>query len=153
VTPTLRQLLDRERHGVLATLSARRQGWPFASIAPYALTIGGEPLLLFSDLAEHTRNVRADPRSSLLVQDSSAMEDPQAGSRLTLLGTIEPVPINDDSMARELYLSRHPNSADHLAMADFHLYKLRVNEARYISGFGDMGWISSPDRLRSALSS
>ena len=77
MTPTLRELLDREHNGVLATLSARRQGWPFASIAPYALTTAGEPLLLFSDLAEHTRNVRADPRSSLLVQDSSALDDPQ----------------------------------------------------------------------------
>ena len=138
---------------MLATLSARRQGWPFASIAPYALTTAGEPLLLFSDLAEHTRNVRADPRSSLLVQDSSALEDPQAGSRLTLLGTVELVPTEAQAESRELYLSRHPKSADHLAMADFHLYKLHVNEARFISGFGDMGWISSPDRLRSALSS
>ena len=110
-------------------------------------------MLLFSDLAEHTRNVRADPRASLLVQDSSALEDPQAGSRLTLLGTVERVPTDGEADARELYLSRHPNAADHLEMADFHLYKLRVNEARFISGFGDMGWISSPDRLRSALSS
>jgi putative heme iron utilization protein len=152
VTPTLRQLLYGERHGVLATLSARRQGWPFASVAPYALTADGEPLLLFSDLAEHTRNIRGDPRASLLVQDSSALEDPQAGSRVTLLGTVEPVPADAVTHARDCYLSRHPGSADHLAMADFHLYRLHVSEARFIAGFGDMGWITSPDRLRSALS-
>jgi putative heme iron utilization protein len=151
VTPTLRHLLEKERHGVLATLSARREGWPFASIAPYALSADGEPLLLFSDLAEHTRNVRGDPRASLLVQDSSSLDDPQAGSRVTLLGRIEPVHDATLSQAQDAYLTRHPRAADHVAMADFHFYTLRVNEARFISGFGDMGWISSPDRLRSAL--
>src|SRR5437879_12351747 len=60
----LRALLAAERHAVLATLSASRDGWPFASVAPYALSADGEPLLLLSDLAEHTRNVRADPRAS-----------------------------------------------------------------------------------------
>ena len=87
----LRALLDSERNGVLATLSARRDGWPFASVAAYALTDAGEPLLLLSDLAEHTRNLRADPRASLLVQDQTSLADPQAGARVTLLGTVEAV--------------------------------------------------------------
>jgi hypothetical protein len=26
-------------------------------------------------------------------------------------------------------------------MADFKLYKLRVSAARFVGGFGDMGWI------------
>ena len=137
----LRELLVAERQGVLATLSARRGGWPFASVAPYALTAQAEPLLLFSDLAEHTRNVRADPRASLLVQDSAALHDPQAGSRLTLLGTIEPLNPEDVPPAQARYLERHPQSADYFAMADFRLYVLHVKEARFIGGFGDMGWI------------
>ena len=150
MTSTLRELLERERYGVLATLSARREGWPFASIAPYALSESGEPLLLFSDLAEHTRNIRNDPRASLLVQDSASLDDPQAGPRVTLLGTIEPAPT--DQATRERYVKRHPNAADHHALGDFRLYVLRVAEARYIGGFGDMGWLSA-DRLQSALSS
>ena len=139
----LRELLFAERQGVLATLSARRDGWPFASVAPYALTDDAEPLLLFSDLAEHTRNVRADPRASLLVQDSAALHDPQAGSRLTLLGRVEPFNGGDAAAAQARYLERHPQSADYFAMSDFRLYVLRVQEARFISGFGDMGWMNA----------
>ena len=150
--PTLRELLERERHGILATLSARRAGWPFASIAPYALTAEAEPLLLFSDLAEHTRNLRGDPRASLLVHDSASLDDPQTGSRVTLLGTVELLPGDEVLAARKRYLGRHPEAADHLAMADFRLYVLRVVEARFISGFGDMGWLTA-ERLSAALSS
>jgi heme iron utilization protein len=147
----LRELLVAERQGVLATLSARRGGWPFASVAPYALTAEVEPLLLFSDLAEHTRNVRADPRASLLVQDSAALHDPQAGSRLTLLGRVEPLSPDDLSAAQARYLERHPQSARYVTMADFRLYVLRVKEARFIGGFGDMGWLDA-DRYQNEVS-
>jgi putative heme iron utilization protein len=150
VTQSLRELLDAERHGVLATLSARRDGWPFASVTPYALSERGEPLLLLSDLAEHTRNIRADPRVSLLVQDGTSLMDPQAGARVTLLGEMEAVAPEEVATAREHYLARHAQSADYFAMADFHLYVLRVAEARFIGGFGDMGWVGG-DKLRVLL--
>jgi putative heme iron utilization protein len=150
VAPALRELLEAERHGVLATLSARLAGWPFASVAPYALTAEGEPLLLLSDLAEHTRNVRADARASLFIQDSASLEDPQSGARVTLLGTVERVPTDHEKAARERYVERHPHSVEYLAMADFHLFTLRVTEARFINGFGDMGWLHA-EQLRTAL--
>ncbi len=101
----MRSLLESQQHGVLATLSARHAGWPFASVTPYALTEDGQPILLLSQLAEHTRNVLADPRASLFVQAPG--EDPQAVARV------------------------------------FGLYVLRTETARFVGGFGDMGWIPS----------
>jgi putative heme iron utilization protein len=151
MTHGLRELLANERHAVLATLSASRDGWPFASVAPYALSAAGEPLLLLSDLAEHTRNVRADPRASLMVQDGASLNDPQAGYRVTILGQVEPVAESELSSARQAYVARHPHAVEYLAMADFRLYVLRVHEARFIGGFGDMGWIDAAT-LRSAAS-
>jgi hypothetical protein len=148
--PTLRQLLETERQAVLATISARRAGWPFASLAPYATTQHGEPLLLLSELAEHTRNLRHDPRASLLVQDSTSAEDPQAGARVTLLGTAEPVDADANSEAEQRYTTRHPQATEYFTLGDFHLWVLRVEEARFVNGFGDMGWLAG-NRLRSAL--
>ena len=144
--PTLRQLLVGERQAVLATISARRAGWPFASVAPYAIDRHGQPLLLLSDLAEHTRNARADPRASLLVQESVA-EDPQAGARITLLGTLEPI---HDEEARSAYVARHTQAAEYLMLGDFGMWRLNVSEARYVNGFGDMGWLEGKT-LRAAL--
>ncbi len=151
MTYGLHELLANERHAVLATLSASRDGWPFASVAPFALSDAGEPVLLLSDLAEHTRNVRADPRASLMVQDGASLNDPQAGCRVTILGQLEPVAEAELSSAREAYVARHPPAVEYLAMADFRLYVLRVREARFIGGFGDMGWIDAAT-LRSAAS-
>jgi heme iron utilization protein len=135
---------------VLATLSARRQGWPFASLAPYALTDDGEPLFLLSDLAEHTRNLRTDSRASLLVQDSAALGDPQAGARVTLLGSVEAVRTAHTLQMQSRYIERHPEAAEYLGLADFRFYVLRIVEARIVNGFGDMGWLAA-DRLRDAL--
>ena len=150
MTPTLRELLAAERHGVLATLAARRYGWPYASVTPYALTAKGEPLFLFSELAEHTRNIRADQRASLLVQAGDALADPLAGARLTLLGEVEEVPLEERSAAQAIYLARQPTASEYVSMTDFHLFVLRVIEARFIAGFGDMGWLSG-DKLRVLL--
>jgi len=146
---TLRALLDRERHGVLATLSMRRAGWPFASAVPYALAESGEPVFLLSELAEHTRNLRRDARASLLVQDSGASEDPQAGARVTLLGTAEP---DDNEESRRKYVARHRQAREYLALGDFKIWRLSVTEARYVGGFGEMGWLEGPE-LRAALES
>jgi heme iron utilization protein len=151
LTGGLRALLGSERNGVLATLSASRDGWPFASVAAYALTDAGDPLLLLSDLAEHTRNLRADPRASLLVQDQTSLADPQAGARVTLLGTVESVAPEARAITQAAFVVRHPQAADYLTMADFNLYVLRVREARFIGGFGDMGWLAG-ELLRTALS-
>jgi putative heme iron utilization protein len=145
VSREIRELLSAERHGILATLSARREGWPFASVAPYAISGTGEPILLLSELAEHTRNIRTDPRASLLVQDHASLEDPQAGARVTLLGTVEPVAVGDEGAARARYVARHPHADDYFALADFKLYVLRVREARFIGGFGDMGWVGGKE--------
>ena len=115
------------------------------------MSADGEPLLLLSDLAEHTRNVRADARASLFVQDGACLADPQAGCRVTILGQVEPVGETELSSARQAYLARHPRAAEYVAMGGFQLYVLRVREARFIGGFGDMGWIDAAT-LRSAAS-
>ncbi len=134
------ELLTRERYGVLATLSERHAGWPFASVVAFALNANSEPLLLLTALAEHTRNLREDPRASLFVQDRAA-PDPQAAARATLLGQVEPVADAGVAAATDLYLTRHPQAARYLVLPDFRFYVLHATEARLIAGFGDMGWL------------
>jgi putative heme iron utilization protein len=132
----VRALLESQPHGVLATLSTRHDGWPFASVTPYALTEAGAPILLLSALAEHTRNLHADARASLFVRDDTT--DPLAGARVTVLGRVESA---HDAVLRERYVQRHPEAQAYFAMADFGLYVLRPQRARFVGGFGDMGWI------------
>ncbi|MFO0586491.1 MAG: DUF2470 domain-containing protein [Polyangiaceae bacterium] len=62
-----RTLLARARHGALSTIARDPKGVPFGSLAAIACDDSGRPLLLLSDLAEHTQNLRASPQASILV--------------------------------------------------------------------------------------
>jgi putative heme iron utilization protein len=126
-------------------LSARHDGWPFASATPYALDSQGRPLLLLSELAEHTRNLRADARASLLVQDSHAREEPLAGARVTLIGRL-----SVSAQALDRYLTAHPEAQQYAALGDFNLWVLEPTHARFVNGFGEMGWLEGKT-LQAAL--
>src|SRR5215813_926973 len=149
----IREILSRERTGVLSTLSVKEAGWPFGSITPYALFGSGEPILLISDIAEHTRNLRHDARVSLLVQDSGAIAKPQAGARITLMGYAIPVPPPYLDHARRLYSSSFPDSVDYFSAHDFSLYSIVPTQIRYIGGFGDIHWVPAQGLVNDAADS
>jgi putative heme iron utilization protein len=136
-----RALVARERHGVLCTAHALHDGWPFGSIVPYALTPEGDPVVLLASIAEHTKNLLADPRASLFVADSGADDDPQAGARVTLLARAE---IPQDAallVARAAWVERWPDREMDTEGHGFALHVLRVVRVRWIAGFGEMGWL------------
>jgi heme iron utilization protein len=145
-----RLLLRAERQGALATISLHKAGWPFGSIAPYALSARGEPLLLLSALAQHTKNALADPRASLLVQESAGLApgaDPQAHGRVTVLGRIALVSAAGEEDAKARYLARHPQAARTAMGHDFRFYVLSIEEARFIGGFGKICWVPGPSMI------
>lgn len=137
----VRALIESERNAMLCTLSKKIAGWPFGSITPYAVAATGEPIILISEIAEHTRNLRADARASLLVQDSQALNDPQSGARVTLMGYAIPVPeaYLEDSSRR--YLELFPGSASYFQIHDFTLFQIKVSRVRFIGGFGEIYWL------------
>jgi len=136
-----RALLAAEKVGVLSTISVHRAGFPYGSVTPYALTAQGAPVLLLSRLAAHTKNLLADPRASLFVGDRSAAEDPQAGARVSLLGRMAPVPPAGEGDARTRYIAAWPRAVDYLALGDFSFWRLEIEEARLIAGFGEIRWL------------
>jgi len=147
--PTLaeraRTLVHLGRQGVLGTASRRRPGHPFASLMPYAPDERGRPLLLVSGLAVHTQNLAADPRASLLVAERGPEEDALAAGRVTLVGTAAPVDGGAVAAVRGLYLTRHPAAAAWADFGDFAFWRVEVEEAYLIAGFGSMGWIAGAD--------
>lgn len=129
------------RAGVLSTLSLRYGGHPFGSLVPYALDHDGRPVVLVSRLAEHTRNIEADARVSLLAHDPAA--DPQAGARATLLG--KAVPVEPSGAAAARYRRFFPDSERLVALGDFSFLAVNPLAVRFIKGFGAIHWISAPD--------
>jgi putative heme iron utilization protein len=136
------QFLRTTHNGVLSTLSNQFEGYPFGSVAPFVLDHSGQPIVLISTIAEHTKNIIANPKVSLLVL--AGMDDLQANARLTLLGEAT---IIDKSGAhlRARYLRYFPQAAGYFDMHDFHFYRISITQVRYIAGFGKMGWLTAND--------
>src|ERR1035438_2779730 len=120
----VRTLMSLVPVATLSTLSRKHPGFPFGSLMPFALDSAGRPILLVSNMAMHTQNLKADPRCSLFVTQASADGDPLGAARATLVGTAEPVPENDIATVRKAYLARHENSRYWVDFADFGFSRL-----------------------------
>ena len=140
-----RTLLHLGRVGSLSTLSRKRPGFPFGSLMPFALDGQGRPVFLISTMAMHTQNLQADPRASLLVTQADASGDPLGASRVTLVGSVLPIPKSEAPAARELYLQRYENSKYWVDFEDFSFYRMDVVDIYYVGGFGVMGWVSASE--------
>lgn len=125
-----------------AALATSLDSHPYVSLVAVASDHGGAPLLLLSDLAQHTRNLLADPRLSLLLADAPGNGDPLARARLTLLGQARRC---DDPDARASFTARHRSSAQYAGFADFHLYRVFVERGHLIAGFGRINWIDGSE--------
>ena len=123
----LMRALDR------ATLATSQDGWPYASLVLAALDHDASPLLLLSDLAEHSKNLKRDARASLLFDGTAGRDDPLTGARVTVLGEVKPV---DDARLLARFTERHPSAAGYAGFADFHLYRLDIARAHLVAGFG-----------------
>lgn len=135
-----RELLLKEYRGVLSTHSQALPGFPFGSAVPYCLDGDGLPLLLISRIAQHTRNLLADPRCSLLVGERGA-EDVQAAGRLTLLAEARRLEEAEVAQAAQRYYRCFPESADYHLVHDFDFWRLEPVRWRFIGGFGAIHWL------------
>jgi putative heme iron utilization protein len=141
----VRALVRQARHGLLATHGLEPAGIPYGSLVPVAVTDEGLPLLLVSHLAQHTRNLVADGRASLLVLAPTA-GDPQEAARATLLGTAHRLEGADQAQAQARFLAVHPGAERYLQL-NFQLWALTPVEARYVGGFGAAAWVSGSELL------
>jgi len=134
------------RTAALSTIAADSGGVPFGSLVAHAVDELGRPLLCLSDLAEHSRNLTADPRASIMVTEEAA-GDPLASGRVTLLGEVTALAGAERTAAREHYRSVHAD-AFYVDFDDFRLYRLEVASARFVGGFGRMSWVDAAEYAR-----
>jgi putative heme iron utilization protein len=129
-----KSLLRRRRQGALATLMAGN-GDPYCSLVNLASHPDGSPILLISRLALHTRNVLADARVSLML-DERAPGDPLEGARIMLAGRAEQADGDEVSLFRRRYLNAHPSAEAFADFKDFSFFRIRPTGAHLVAGFG-----------------
>jgi heme oxygenase (biliverdin-IX-beta and delta-forming) len=126
-----KKLLREGRSGALASLMPG-SGDPYCSLVNVATAADGAPLMLLSTLALHTKNLRADPRVSLML-DERKDGDPLQGARVMLMGEVAE---EARSSARATYLLRHPEAEQFVDFADFAFYRINISRAHLVAGFG-----------------
>jgi heme iron utilization protein len=129
-----KSLLRRSRQGALATLMPN-SGDPYCSLVNVASYSDGAPILLISRLAVHTRNILADPRVSLML-DERAAGDPLEGARIMLAGRAEEAGPDRLESLRRRYLNAHPSAATFADFKDFSFFRIGPSGAHLVAGFG-----------------
>jgi putative heme iron utilization protein len=129
----VRSLLRRSRQGALASLMTG-SGDPYCSLVNVASHPDGSPILLISRLAIHTKNLLADARVSLML-DERVEGDPLEGSRIMLAGQAEEV-ASDREIVRRRYLNAHPSAEAFVDFKDFSFFRIRPTGTHLVAGFG-----------------
>jgi len=128
----------------LGTMARDLHEHPFVTLVAVAFDRNGRALLLLSRLAEHTANLEACTRASLLVSEAAGGGvDPLAMGRVTLVGSCGRVPDGDPEACRKTFLDVHPEASTYVGFADFGFFRLEPEHVRYVGGFGRMSWVDA----------
>ena len=133
---------SRDRAGLATALPTPAGAWPYASLVLAGIDHDLSPLLLLSDLAEHAKAIAADDRVSLLYDGTEGLEQPLTGPRVTLMGRARRTA---DDRLKQRFLARHPDAAVYAGFKDFHLYRLELERAHLVAGFGKIRWLSAAE--------
>jgi len=147
-----RAILRDSGQAALATALTRDGGtWPYASLVLTCLDRDHSPILLLSDLAEHAKNLKCDPRASLLFEDAGSRRgtvDPLTLPRVTLVGRVGPAEEGDErDRLKNRFLAHHPSAREYAGFGDFKLYRMSVERAHLVAGFGQVHWLSGEEIL------
>jgi putative heme iron utilization protein len=137
-----RFILREALFGSLATEG--EGGYPFVSLVGVAAMPNGAPVMLLSNLARHTINIRKDPRVSLLLLEKPHAADPLVTARLTVTGKVGPL---EKSEIRARYLLRHPEASKYIDFADFSFWRLAIERGHMVATFGKISDLTAEELL------
>jgi len=145
----LAQLLRERTTAALGTL---RDGAPFVSMVPYAIAADGSGFLVHvSKLAAHTKDMLADTRVSLLVAEAEGgRKPPLALARVSVQGLVRRIPSGSPDLPgfKAVYLARFPDAEPMFGFADFSMFLIRPDSARFVAGFGQAHSLSGETMAR-----
>ncbi len=143
IRASARALLRQRKVGSLATVEAGTNH-PYASLLTVATDIDASPIFLISRLAWHTRNLEADSRASILFAAETGPGDPLNLGRVSVMGRAE---LTSAPRLRSRFLATHPEAAFYADFADFSFWRLNVERAHFIGGFGRISTLPAAELL------
>ena len=168
-----RQLMRSSTKGYLSTefckknkekvkITHLKKPIPFCSFIMTAFDYDGTPLLLLSELSEHTNNLKDNNIASLMFYEEiknesffptfnykkirfrCSYEDPMSRPRLTLLGKLE---LSSSINHKNRFINRHPASKLYANFADMKMYKFNIIKGHLTGGFAMVKWFEKDDLM------
>ncbi len=137
-----RLLMRRARAAMVSTAMKSGDGWPYGSLVSVAFDSDLSPLMLFSTLSDHTRNLAQDSRASLLFEETSRLKNPQTGPRVSVLGKITKT---GAERHQRRFLALHPEAALYAGFGDFGFFRMKIERVHFVGGFAKAVWFKAPD--------
>ena len=135
----IRALMRAQRHAMLSTGQAAADNWPYGSLVTVAIDQAGCPILLLSGLSDHTRNIDADNRASLLFHQSTRHRNPQRSPRVTVMGKVRRTHKSEHA---QRFLAMHPEAEMYAGFGAFNFYRMSVERAHCVGGFAQAQWLA-----------
>ena len=132
--------LDRAALGTLMRPDTPDAGSPYTSLVLVAVDHDASPLLLISTLADHTKNLAANPAVSLLFDGTVGLDEPLTGPRVSVQGRAAKT---DDERLKTRFVARHPGAAMYVGFKDFAFWRVTVSRAHLVAGFGKIHWLDA----------
>ena len=134
------------------------KSFPYSTFTLTAFDYDLSPILLLSNLSEHTTNVKKNSMVSLLVCEEQKMyslfpkfkgsdfdyDDPMSRPRVTLIGNLK---ISENENHKKRFLSRHPASSLYSEFSDMNIFKLNIIGAHLVGGFASVKWFNKDELL------
>lgn len=149
----VRALLNSKTLGLLSTYTTEESedkaaGFPFGSMVRFIVGESaehkGQPIVMLSRIAEHSKHIAQMNKVSLLVSADSH-DDVQQTARLTLLGEMEKLAVDDPALQQdsEIYFNQFAETREYFQLLDFDFYRLKIIKGRYIGGFARAHWLKA----------
>ena len=127
---------------ILSTMSNKYEGYPFGSFITYVSDRNRTLFMYTSDIAQHTKNLKSNPKACVTLFKLDTDYDKQNSSRLTLMGDLKTVSNEELDDCQNRFVKFLPESKKYSSMHDFKFYKLVISRVRWIGGFGDIAWLN-----------
>jgi len=127
---------------ILSTMSNKYEGYPFGSFITYVSDRNRTLFMYTSDIAQHTKNLKSNPKACVTLFKLDTDYDKQNSSRLTLMGDLKTVSNEELDDCQDRFIKFLPESKKYSSMHDFKFYKLVISRVRWIGGFGDIAWLN-----------
>jgi nitroimidazol reductase NimA-like FMN-containing flavoprotein (pyridoxamine 5'-phosphate oxidase superfamily) len=133
----LQEFLASQRSAVLATTE---NGQPYLSLMAFAATDDLQYLLVATYRATRKfRNIEADPRVALLVDNrSNQPSDTEQSMAVTALGRAKEVEATERNWFLRTYIAKHPHLEIFVSSPECTLIKIRVERYFLVSNFQEI---------------